>query len=227
MMMNNYLSMDYSFLVPGLKGDRMVAVSNMARTKVAYEIEEMGITRDFRQFEYGIEPDKKNLPFGELYALNNLPGGSQLIWDNLKVDDNMAREALGLPLAEDTPEVEYTRKEVAKVLRSGTESEILDMLEFGPYYIAQWVKEEAVNIDSTTRKKFIGHVLKIDIDNLAANLEWASQDEEAGRLQYGSIQGVDELGGEVTAQRKRRSSSKIAKPADGDASKPRRRAATK
>ena len=211
-MNNTYLSMDYSFLVEGLAGDRMVPVSNMARSRVAYDIEEMNISREFRQFEYGKEPDKKNLPFGELYALNNMPGGRQLIWDNLKIDDNLARKALELPLAEEAAEVEYDRAAVAKLLKQGTEDEILDMLEFGPYYIAQWVKEEAVNLDSSSRRKFIGDVLKIDVEGLAANLEWASEDEESGRLQYGTIQGVK--GKEGSTTRRRRSSVNKAKASD-------------
>lgn len=204
-MNNSYLSMDYSFLVEGLSGERMVPVSNMARSRVAYEIPEMNISREFRQFEYGKEPDKKNLPFGELYALNNMPGGRQLIWDNLKIDDNLARQGLELPLAKEVMEVEYDRAQVAKILKDGTEDEVLDMLEFGPYYIAQWVKEEAVNLDSSSRRKFIGDVLKIDIDGLAANLEWAAEDEDSGRLQYGTIQGVLGKQGETT--RRRRSST--------------------
>lgn len=189
-MNNSYLTIDFSYLVEGLKGDTMIPVSNMGRKRVAYIIEEIGVTRDFRQFQEGQRPDTKNIPFGELYALSNMPGGMQLIWDNLKIDSNDARQALGLPLAEDTPEVEYDRETVANIVQKGTEDEILDMLEFGPYYIAEWIKEEAINVDSSKRRHFIGQVLQINIDALEENVKWAAGDEDAGRLQYQTIKGI-------------------------------------
>ena len=189
-MNNSYLTIDFSYLVEVLKGDTMIPVSNMGRKRVAYIIEEIGVTRDFRQFQEGQRPDTKNIPFGELYALSNMPGGMQLIWDNLKIDSNDARQALGLPLAEDTPEVEYDRETVANIVQNGTEDEILDMLEFGPYYIAEWIKEEAINVDSSKRRHFIGQVLQINIDALEENVKWAAGDEDAGRLQYQTIKGI-------------------------------------
>lgn len=207
-MNNTYLGTDFSYLVEGLKGDTMVKVSNMGRKRVAYIIEEIGVTRDFRQFQDGVLPDTKTIPFGELYALSNMPGGMQLIWDNLKIDSNDARKALNLPLAEETPEVEYTREQVAKIVKNGSEDELLDMLEFGPYYIAEWIKEEAINIDSTSRRKFIGNVLQINIDALEENVKWAAEDDDAGRLQYQTIKGISTNTNNVTTRRRSAAKSK-------------------
>ncbi len=196
---------NYSLLAEGLTGDKLIPVSNLSRRRVAYTLPELHVDREWRQFEEGHKPDLKNIPFAELYALNNTPGGRQLIWDNLLIDDDPARKALELPLSDTTPEVAYTREEVRKILRDGTEDEILDMLDFGPYYIAEWAKEEAINIDSSSRREFIGKVFRIDVNNVEANVKWAAEDSEAGRLQYGTIQGQENVGG--TAIRTRRTSN--------------------
>lgn len=212
--MNPYFEMDFDFLVEGLKGNKQIEVSNMSRKKVSYDLPEIHVERDFRQYEDGATPDTKRIPFGELYALNNSTGGRQLIWDNLKISDNQAREALELPLESDTPEVSYTREKVSQILRRGSESEILDMLEFGPYYIAEWTKEEAISIDSYTRRTFIGKVLGIQIDELQKNLEWASEDPDAVRLQYNSIKGAKVTGSSSARGRR------TAAPATEAAAKP-------
>lgn len=175
-MNNTYLSMDFNYLVEGLRGDTMIKVSNMSRRRVLYIIPEISVEREFREFIEGQAPDTKSIPFGELYALNNLSGGRQIIWDNLKIDSNAARIALELPVEESTPEVGYTREEVRKVLESGTEDEVLDMIEFGPYYIAEWVKEDILTLDSFNRRDFIGKLFKINVETVAGHLKWASED---------------------------------------------------
>lgn len=186
--MNTYLNTDFSYLADGLKGDTMIFVTNMSRKRVSYILPEIHVERDFKEYVSGFQPDKKEIPFGELYALNNSPGGRQLIWDNLKIDSNVARKGLDLPLSDDVPEVEFSREDVIKILNDGTEAEILDMLEFGPYYIAELVKEEIISIDSSKRRAFVGNVFRISVDGLEENLKWASEDPSANG--YSSIKGA-------------------------------------
>lgn len=219
--MNNiYLDMDFDYLVEGLTGKTLVPVTNMSRKKVSYIVEEMHIERDFREFIDGQTPDTKSIPFGELFALNNLPGGRQLIWDNLKIDSNDARKALELPLAEEAPEVDYSRKDVVKILSEGTDDEVLDMIEFGPYYIMEWIKEEAISIDSSKRRQFIGKILKINVDGLEENVKWAAEDPQAQG--YQTIKGIDAT--KASTQGRRRAGAQVSSAKEDMAPKRKRRA---
>lgn len=214
--MNPYENADFSYLIDGkgeLTGSTLVSVTNMGRKSVYYELPEINIVRDWAPYQTGMVPQTKTVPFSELYALNNAAGGRQIIWDNLLIKDSKIREALDLPLAEDSPEVLYPRERVREILINGTEDEVLDMLEFGPYYIAEWTKEEIVNIDSTTRRNFIGGIFQTDIANLEANLKWAADDAAADQLGYGTIQGIDKSKMPKTSQR-RTSAKKTADSGD-------------
>lgn len=208
--MNNN-DVDYSFLgVEGLTGNRMVRVTNMGRNVVAYTLPELNNTRrEFRPSIDGQQPESKSISFHELYILANKLGGEQLIWDNLLIEDNDVRIALGLPTTEETPEAKYTRDEVFEILKKGNRDEILDMLEFGPFYIAQWVKEDVIALDSRATRDLIGEVFQINVDKLEETTRWAAEDELADQLGYSTIRGIKTSKGSVQRgdARKRRSST--------------------
>lgn len=206
--MNN---IDYSYLgVEGLEGNRIVKVTNMSRFQIGYSLPEKNVTRSFGSNIYGRNPDSKMLTFDEIFTLWNSTGGEQLIYDALLIEDMEVRKALGLPYEEaDVVELSYTREDIYNLLKNGTEDEILDALEFGPFYIAEWIKEDIRNIDSSSRRKFVGDIFNINVDNLEENLNWAAEDDKAGALGYATIKGLDVSGaGETAAGSKRRTAGK-------------------
>lgn len=214
--MNN--ETDYSFLgVEGLTGNRQVKVTNMGRAAVGYTIKELNLRRDFRPNFDGQAPDSKIISFDELFRLNNIKGGPQLIYDNLLIEDNDVRYALGLPTIDEAPEYEYTRDEVFEILEKGDTDEILDMLEFGPYYIAQWVKEDIINIDSSKTRRFIGSLFDINIEQMEDLVRWSAEgdSEEGTSLGYGTIKGLQNTS-KVSNGRRARRADKVSPVEEGE-----------
>lgn len=183
---------DYSYLgVEGLDGHRLVKVTNMSRSVVAYTLPELNnLRKEFRPNISGRTPDSKMITFHELFTLFNSPGGEQIVWDALLIDDDEVRGALGLPTSEEVPELKYTREDVLNILKEGSDDEVLDMMEFGGFYIVEWVKEEIKNVDSRTRREFIGHLLHLNVDQMEENLKWAAEDPRANEFRYNEISGV-------------------------------------
>lgn len=190
---------NYDFLgVEGLSGDTMIPVTNMSRSHVGYTLKELNNrTVSFTPNAEGRKADRKIISFHELYTLFNAPGGEQLIWDSLRIESDLAREALGLPTSEEIPEMGYDKEKVLDILKNGTEDEILDMLEFGPFYIAEWVKDLIRKVDSSSKRQLIGHLFKLDVDRMEENLKHANEDPKS--------QGYAELLGEKSASSRRKS----------------------
>lgn len=194
---------DYSYLgVEDLKGDRPVRVTNVARRKVNYVLPELnGTTRNFAPAPVSGKPEAKVITFHELYLLHNSPGGAKLIYENLQIKDNDVRIALDLPT---DPEFDYSIEDIKKLMVEGTKEQILDALDFGPFYIAQWMKStlvtEAVKIDYD-KIKFFESLFRMKLDNLRENFEWAKEDPQIGR-EYRAMQA-----GEAQAGRQRRAGS--------------------
>lgn len=182
---------DYSYLgVEGLTGDRPVRVSNLGRRKISYTLPELNnLHRTFNPAENGYI-DTKVLTFHEIYMLNNIQGGPQIIFDNLQIKDNEVREALDLPT---DPEFDYDVDKVRKLVQEGTQDEILDALDFGPFYIAQWMKTIIVSegLNDYSKRKFFEGLFRMDLDNAQDNLEWATKDSRVG-ADYARISGAQQ-----------------------------------
>lgn len=203
---------DYGYLgVEGLKGDRPVRVSNLGRRKVSYVLPELNnTTRTFNPADNGYV-DSKVLTFHELYLLYNTPGGPQLIFDNLQIKDNDVRAALNLPT---DPEYDYSVEDIKKLIEDGTKEEILDALDFGPFYLAQWMKSVIVaeGLNDYSKRKFFEGLFRMDLDNAQDNLEWATGDSIVGdlyskmKVQDGGMRrrraSGDGIAGEQTRQRR-------------------------
>lgn len=198
--MAQFDDIDYSYLgVDDLKGDRQVRVSNVARRKVHYVLPELNnTTRTFAPATPGANLDTKLVTFHELYLLHNSPGGQKVIFENLQIKDNDVRIALGLPT---DPEFDYSIEDIKKIMNSGTKEEILDALDFGPAYIAQWMKgalvTENVKLDYD-KIKFFETLFRMSLDNLKSNFEWAKEDPQIGR-EYRAMETNNEA---VTRQRR-------------------------
>lgn len=191
--MNN--NIDYSYLgIEGLTGDRPTKVTNMSRTIVSYVIQELNGLR--REFAPG---SSKTISMHELYTLWGSPGGEQLIYEALYIEDNDIKKALGLPTKEEVPEFEWAREDALKVLSKGTEDEILDALEFGPFYIAEWFKEDIIKIKNIDRRRFVGELFHLDVEKMEENLKWAAEDPNAQG--YREILGLEDASGQGRQRR--------------------------
>ena len=206
-------AVDYSFLgVDGLNGDRRVTLQNYGRANVSYSVTLSNgspVTRQFRPYINGQPPHAISVTFDELYQLAQMAGGKQLIFDNLYTDDMEVRKALGLPYdTEEVPEITYTREDVSRIVREGSDDELKDLVEFGVgaglHYIAEWMKEELISVDSFSRRELIGEMLNIHPDALISVTRWMAEDEKAGELGFGSIKGLNTQGKATGGARRRR-----------------------
>lgn len=206
-------SVDYSFLgVEDLSGDRRVTLQNYGRANVSYSVTLSNgspVTRQFRPYINGQAPHAISVSFDELYQLSQMAGGKQLIFDNLYTDDMEVRKALGLPYdTEEVPEIAYTREDVGRIVREGSDDELKDLVEFGVgaglHYIAEWMKEELISVDSFSRRELIGEMLNIHPDALISVTRWMAEDEKAGELGFGSIKGLNTQGKTSGGTRRRR-----------------------
>lgn len=206
-------AVDYSFLgVDGLSGDRRVTLQNYGRANVGYSVTLSNgspVTREFRPYITGQPPHAISVSFDELYQLSQMAGGKQLIFDNLYTDDMEVRKALGLPYdVEEVPEITYTREDVSRIVREGSDDELKDLVEFGVgaglHYIAEWMKEELISVDSLARRELIGEMLNIHPDNLISVTKWMAEDEKAGELGFDSIKGLSVKGKTTGGARRRR-----------------------
>lgn len=178
--MASFRDTDYSYLgVDGLHGDSMARVTNHSRKRIVYTVPELNITRTFLPAD-GVRLDSKLITFHEMYMLKNSPGGEKLVWDNLHIADNNFRKALGLP---EDPEFDYTIEDIRKLTVDGTEDEILDALEFGPFFIASQIKNILVTESpkiSYDKVKFFENLFRMNLSVIRENFNWAKEDERIG-----------------------------------------------
>lgn len=228
------MSIDYSFLgVEDLVGDKRVTISNYGRSYVSYSVTLSNgtpVSRTFNPMVAGRPAHSIAITFDELYQLSQAPGGLQLIFDNLYTSDMEVRKAIGLPYdAEEVPEIEYDRAAVAKIVREGTDDELKDLVEFGVgaglHYLAEWMKEELVTLDSQSRRELIGEMLNVNPDTLITVTKWMAEDEQAGALGFDSIKGLSVSGKVVSEKGGRRATGKKAGTEGSTTGK--RRASTK
>lgn len=178
--MANYSDINYDYLgVEGLTGGHMVRVTNLTRKRVIYHLPELNIHREFQPATSRTQ-DTKTLSFHELYTLKNTPGGEKIIWDNLQIQDNDARVALELPT---DPEYDFSIEDIRKLVEEGTQDEILDALEFGPFFIASQIKTYLVTGQpkiSYDKVRLFEGLFRMDLGAIRENFEWNKQDEQNG-----------------------------------------------
>lgn len=183
--MASYSDNDYGFLgIDGLKGDYMVKVTNLSPQVVDYVLPELNLSRSFAAAT-NHTTDTKQIQFHELYTLYQSPGGPQLIFDHLQIKDNSVREALSLPA---DPEFDYSQDGIRKLISEGTELEIVDALDFGPFYLAQWMKNIIIveGLNDHSKRQFFSKLFHMNIDSAQDNFDWATQNSNVGS-QYAAM----------------------------------------
>lgn len=181
------MAIDYSYLVQGkeLKGDYLVQVCSGSPYVVAYFVNEgnLNVHREFRPMTDG-KMDIKYIPFEELFYLNNVPGGREIIFEKLYIKDPLVREALDLPTIDEVPEFGYTKEDVKKVLLEGTDDEVLDMYDFGPERMAEITKSLLVELDNISYSRLQLLEKIFHWNNITRMIEnWKDLEEEKPKQQ--------------------------------------------
>lgn len=161
---------DYSFLGEGITADMEVKLFNNSGGRVSYNLSEPRVSREFYRPGHMI-----SVTFDEVYALSNEPGGMDILLHFLQVRDSKVRKALSLPM---DPEYLYTPEDIKTLVLKGTEDQLLDAIEFGPYGMVELIRKTAfdLRLDSASRIELLSDVLKIDLKRIYKNAEEDDKD---------------------------------------------------
>lgn len=146
--------------------EQKVMVINRGSCSVGYSLPELSVNRTFRPL--GNTGDRMMISVEELKALNYTKGGKILIDKYLLIEENTVQEELGI-----TPEPEYfySREEIIKLLKSGSEAQLLDCLDFAPEGVLDLIKREAIamRLDSHKKREIISEKLNINLEAMIKN----------------------------------------------------------
>lgn len=156
-----------------VNNDELIKVRNFTGQRIAYLIPERSIRRDFAPFE------RKEITAGELRELWFKSGGKILLQNYLGVDNRELAREFGVSKDQFTHEYSWTKKDIDRVLQTGSEDELADALDYAPLGITETLVNRAVELrisDMNKRKlikemtgkdvtKMINYVEELDIDN--------------------------------------------------------------
>lgn len=104
-----------------IKDDDLIIVRNRNRGTTGYTIDDK-----HRKFNVG---ETKKIPFGELKALQSVPGGDVILNECLVIENEEALDLLNMKVE---PEYFYTEEDIKKILLDGTLDEFEDFFDFAP-----------------------------------------------------------------------------------------------
>lgn len=158
-----------TFLGEHITGDLEVKVWSTSVGTVGYGLDDPKVSRSWQPGELKI------LTFHELYQLSNTAGGPALLLNYLQIRDQKVREALQLPVE---PEYLYTEEDAKKLVKTGSEDQILDALEFGPVGLASMIRHYAI-IETTdiNRMKFFNNLFSMNIETIRDNMKDESTEQ--------------------------------------------------
>lgn len=137
-----------------------IKVLNRDNGAVVYSIPEMNGLR--RVYQAG---ETKEVTFQELQKLSYIPGGMELLRDNLVILNN--EEVVRVLLGHVEPEYSYTDKDVLRLLKQGSMDEFLDCLDFAPEGVKDLIKTMAVKmpLNDVAKREAILNKLGFNVDN--------------------------------------------------------------
>ena len=116
-----------------------IKVLNRDNGAIVYSIPEMNGLR--REFQAG---ETKEVTFEELQKLAYIPGGSEILKENLMILNNP--EAIKALVGHVEPEYNYSREDIIKLLKEGSMDEFLDCLDFAPEGVKELIKTLAIEL---------------------------------------------------------------------------------
>lgn len=141
-----------------IEKNTLVKVINRFSGTVGYEVDDLGVYRNFYPGE------SKDIPFEELEKLSFTPGGMTILKEYLEITDkNIAAKIFNL---NPEPEYFYSKEDIKKVMQSGTLDEFLDCLDFAPASVHELIKDMAVNLplNDVSKRKAIKDKFGFDVD---------------------------------------------------------------
>jgi hypothetical protein len=146
-------------------------VKNRSAGTVVYKIPELNVRRVFTPGEV------KRISYGELEALSFAPGGKELIAEYLQVRSAEALNQLNVNV-----EQEYfmDRDQVVTLIKSGTDDQWIDALNFAPAGVIELIKQLSVEIPLAdyNKRKILKDKLGFDVDAAIKNSAAADAVEE-------------------------------------------------
>ena len=152
--------------------EKMLKVTNRSSGAVCYRIPDRNVTRVFHAHE------TKTISETELTELSAQPGGSELIYHYLLVQDaESIREILNV---DEAPEYWLTEDNIPNWMVSCSLDEFKDGLDFAPLGVKDLIKKYAVNmpLNDMAKRNAIKETLKFDVTK-AIELEQLSKEEDS------------------------------------------------
>lgn len=143
--------------------DKLIPVTNFMNHKVVFALPEYNRRYAFNAYE------KKQIPAGQLRALNSSNGGHVLLMDYLHVGSVPLAHELGVP--EDCIEYNWTKTDVDNCLLKEPIEVLEDALDFAPKGIVEMLKDRAVELEiaDNNKRTAIFEATGADITNIIAN----------------------------------------------------------
>ena len=143
-----------------MQKNTLIKVLNRYNGSSVYSIPEMnGLRRVFQSGEV------KQVTFEELQKLSYIPGGKELLEENLVILDNP--QAIKLLLGHTQPEYSYNRDDIIKIMRDGSLDEFLDCLDFAPEGVKDMIKHLAVELplNDVAKREAIYNKMGFNVNN--------------------------------------------------------------
>ena len=109
-----------------VNNEELIEVRNFTSQRIAYLIPERSVRRDFSAFE------TKEITAGELRELWFKSGGKTLLQHYLGVNNEELAHEFGISKDQYTHEYSWTKKDIDRVLQTGSEDELADALDYAP-----------------------------------------------------------------------------------------------
>ena len=154
-----------------LTPETIVKVTNRSNGVVIYRIPEKHIRREFNRKE------TKKVPFHEILEVAAQPGGRELIYNFLYIENIQAVEE-GLNIAAE-PEYWLTEDKIPSWMQTCPIAEFKDALDFAPEGIKALIKTYAVSLplNDVAKRAALKEQLNFDVDRAIANNAAAAEDE--------------------------------------------------
>ena len=153
-----------------IKDSDLITVRNRNRGATGYTLD----NNFHRDFNYG---ETKQIPFGELKALQYAPGGPEILADCLVIEDEEALKLLNMAVE---PEYFYTEDKIKEVLFNSSVDEFADFLDFAPEGAIEIAKTIAVKeeIPDVRKRDMLGKKTGLNINNAIMVNQIMNEDDD-------------------------------------------------
>lgn len=145
-----------------MSNEQVYNVKNRSAGMVVYNIPELNVRRQFQPGEV------KRISHNELEALSFRPGGKEIIANYLQVRNAEVLQELNIHT-----EMEYfmDRDQVIELIKSGSEDQWLDALNFAPAGVIELMKQLSVEIPLAdyNKRQILKEKLGFDVDAAIRN----------------------------------------------------------